>query len=166
MTRVDLATGLYTKADFEQHLGHQLSSATERESVYAVIAVVPRLLPGEQIDAGLRVAANCVRDMIRDDDIAGHMDGDILAIGLGDCDRVHADALAFRLQSELRMARQSLRNTNWEVGVACLPDDGSTSAELLAAAIDMARNRRRNFASQTPVYAVQLPPALGEFGKL
>lgn len=165
MTRIDLATGLYPKADFERQLGRELNAAIAGEANFAVIAVVPRLLPGEAVPQVLRAAANCVRNLIRDDDVAGHLDGDVLAIGLPNCDKVNADALAFRLQSDLRMSGR-LRNTNWEVGVACLPENGSTMEELLAAAIDVARNRRRTLASATPTYAIQIPPALGEFGKL
>lgn len=166
MTGVDLATGLYQKADFERQLLLELRVATVRESPFSVLAVVPRLLPGEGVEDILRAAAGCVRDLIRDEDIAGHLDGDILAVGLQDCDRPNADALASRMRSELRMSGQRLRNTTWEVGVACLREDGSTMQELLAAAIDTARNRRRTLASHTPVYAIQIPPALGEFGKL
>ncbi len=166
MTRIDLATGLYEKADFERSLALEIEAATIREANLSVIAVVPRLMPGEGTADILRAAASCVRNLIRDDDFAGHLDGDILAVGLQDCDRVNADALAFRMKSELRMCGQSLRNTDWETGVASLVDDGSTMEELLGAAIDSARNRRRNLASLTPVYALQIPPALGEFGKL
>ena len=166
MTRVDLATGLYQKADFERQLVLELKGAILRESQFSVLAVVPRLLPGERAGETLRPAAGCVRNLIRDDDVAGHLDEDILAVGLPNCDRVNADALAFRLQSDLRLSGQRLRNTAWEVGVACLPEDGSTMEELLAAAIDVARNRRRTLASATPTFAMQIPPALGEFGKL
>ena len=166
MSRVDLATGLYEKADFERSLALEIKVATVREAQLAVIAVAPRLLSGEGTAEILRTAAGCVRNLIRDDDIGGHLDGDILAVGLPNCDRVNADALAFRMKSELRMSGPSLRNTNWEVGVACLGADGSTMEELVTAAIDIARNRRRSYASQTPAYALQIPPALGEFGKL
>ena len=166
MTKMDLATGLYQQADFERQVELEVRVATVRGSEFAVLAVVPRLLPGEGVESVLRTAAGCVRNLIRDDDVASRLDGDILAVGLVNCDRVSAEALAFRMKSELRMSTQSLRNTNWEVGVACLPQDGSTMDELLAAAIDSARNSRRNIASQTPAYAIQIPPALGEFGKL
>jgi PleD family two-component response regulator len=166
MTRVDLATGLYAKADFERQLLLELKAAIVGESQFSVLAVVPRLLPGEGVEDILRAAAGCVRNLIRDDDFAGHLDGDILAVGLPNCDRVNADALAFRMKSELRMCNQRLRNTNWEVGVACLSEHGSTIEELLVTAIDSARNGRRTLASATPTYAIQIPPALGEFGKL
>jgi hypothetical protein len=166
MTHVDLSAGLYEQAEFERQLELELRVATVRETDYAIIVAVPQHLPGEGVADVVRTAAHCVENLIRDGDIAGHLDDDVLAVGLQNRDRVNADALAFRMQGDLRLASQHLRNTNWEVGVACLPDDGSTMEELLSAAIAAARNRRRNFAAQVPAYPIQIPPALGEFGRL
>jgi hypothetical protein len=166
MTKIELSTGLFSKADFERQLEIELGVAKARDTEYAVIVAVPQHLPGEGVADVVRTAAHCVRGVLRDDDIAGHLEDEILAVGLQGCDPVNADALAFRMQGDLRLCSHHLRNTNWEVGVACVGRDGSTRDELLDAAIGAARNRRRNFASQTPVYAVQIPPALGEFGKL
>ena len=165
MTRVDLATGLYTKKDFEKQLDLELRVATVQRVPIAVLAAVPQHLPGEGVAEIVRAAANCVRELLRDDDVAGHLGEEILAVGLLNCDRTNADVLAFRLQSDLRLRSQHLRNTNWEIGVACLPDDGGTAEELVATAIDAARNRRKRIASGAPAYAITIPPALGEYGK-
>ncbi len=165
MTRIDLSTGLYIKEDFERQLVLELRVAAVQQAPLAVLAVVPQHLPGEGVAEIIRTAANCVRELVRDDDVAGHLDEDILAVGLVNCDRTSADVLAFRLQSDLRLRSHHLRYTNWEIGVACLPEDGRTADELLAAAIDAARNRRRRMASTAPAYALTIPPALGEYGK-
>lgn len=165
MTRIDLSTGLYTKEDFERQLTREVEVATVQQAPIAVLAVVPQRLPGEGVAEIVRAAANCVRELLRDEDVAGHLDEEILAVGLLNCDRTNADVLAFRLQSDLRLRSQHLRNTNWEIGVACLPEDGSTAEELVAAAIDAARNRRKRIASVAPAYATTIPFALGEYGK-
>jgi PleD family two-component response regulator len=163
MTRIDLSTGLFTKEDFERQLALELRVALVQEAPLAVVAVVPQHLPGEGVAEIVRVAANCVRELVRDEDVAGHLDDDVLAVGLLNCDRATADVLAFRLQSDLRMRSHHLRNTNWEIGVACLPEDGSTAEELVAAAVDAARNRRKRIASEARPFAINIPPALGEF---
>ena len=166
MTKIDLPTGLYTKKDFERELGLGVQVAETRQAPFVVLAVVPQRLPGEGVAEIVRVAATCVRDVVRDGDIAGHLDEDILAVGLSNCDRGSAEVLAYRMQSDLRMRSYHLKNTNWEVGIACLPEDGSTADELLSAAIESARSRRRRLANEPPAYALVIPPALGEFGKL
>jgi hypothetical protein len=164
MNKVDLTTGLFTKEDFDHELMLMLRVAAVREMPLSILAVVPQRLPGEGVAEIMHVAGTCVRDLLREDDIAGHLEEDILAIALPDCDRINADVLAFRLQSDLRMRSHHLRNTKWEIGVVCGPEDGLSGAELLEAAIDAARNRRKRLASEV-TYAVNIPPALGEFGK-
>jgi GGDEF domain-containing protein len=165
MTQIDLRTGLFTKGAFERELAMELQVTGVHGAPFAVIAVVPQRLPGEGVAEIVRVAANCVRDLIRDEDVAGHLDEDILAVGLPNCDRTSAEVLAFRMQSDLQMRSHHLRFTNWEIGVACLPADGSTAEELVAAAIDAARNRRVRIASATPTYAIAFPLALGAYSK-
>ena len=165
MTQIDLPTGLFTKEDFEQQLALEMRVARVHRTPLAVIAAVPQRLPGEGVAEIVRAAANCVRDLVRDEDVAGHLDEDILAVGLPNCDRTSAEVLAFRMQSDLRMRSHHLRFTNWEIGVACLPDDGSTAEELVAAAIDAARNRRKRIASTPTNYAIAVPLGLGAYGK-
>jgi hypothetical protein len=165
MARIEISTGLYAKDDFAKQLELELRVASVQRQHLAVLAAVPQHLPGEGVEEIVKVASSCVRDLVRDEDVAGHLDGDILAVALLNCDRANADVLAFRLQSDLRMRSHHLRNTNWETGVACFPEDATEPKELLEAAVSAARNRRKRIASAPVNYAISIPPALGEFGQ-
>ena len=144
------AGGLFVKQDFLRFLTGEVADAVREGRPYAIVAVAPQHFAGEDITDVMRIAAACARDLVRDDDIAGHVEDDIVAIGLygGDC--TSAAILAQRLTSDLRMRSLHLRSTLWEMGHACLPEDGSTAQELLAAAIDHAKTRRRRLAAQIP----------------
>ncbi len=147
MANVDLATGLLAKEDFFRLLTGEVAAAAREGQPYAVLAVVPQHFPGEDMTEALRVAAVCVRKLIREGDLAGHVDEEIVGIGLHNGDRTSAAILSQRLQGDLRLCSAHVRSTIWEIGAACLPADGTTGDELLAAAIDAARMRRRRLAA-------------------
>jgi hypothetical protein len=54
--------------------------------------------------------------------------------------------LAHRLQSELGVRSLHARTAVWDAGYACLPEHGETWRDLLSAAVDSARARRRRLA--------------------
>jgi GGDEF domain-containing protein len=146
MPKVDIRTGLFEKQDFLRLLTAEVDDALREGRPYAVLAVVPQHFPNEDMTDVVRIAASCVRDLVRDGDLAGHVDDEIMAIGLFNGDRTAAAILSQRLQSDLRLRSFHLRSTNWETGVACIVDDGKNANDLLDAAISAARNRRRRLA--------------------
>jgi hypothetical protein len=155
----------HNQTGFPQQLEAAIAQALEHDEAYAVLAVVPQSLPGEDLGPILEVASHCVGNLVRGDDIAGYMEGEMIAVGLQHGDSTTAQVFASRLQGDLRLRSFHLRNTAWETGYAVLGRDGTTADELVAAAVDAARNRRRNMASRAPSYAITIPPALGEHSK-
>lgn len=146
MPRVDIRTGLFEKQDFLRLLTAEVDDALRDGRPYAVLAVVPQHFPNEDMSDVVKIAASCVRDLVRDGDLAGHVDDQIMAIGLFNGDRTAAAILSQRLQGDLRLRSFHLRSTNWETGVACIIDDGKSATDLLDAAIIAARMRRRRLA--------------------
>jgi GGDEF domain-containing protein len=146
MAKVDINTGLFEKQDFLHLLSAEVDDALREGRPYAILAVVPQHFPDEDMSDVVKIAASCVRDLVRDGDLAGHADGEIMAIGLFNGDRTAANILSQRLQGDLRLRSFHLRSTNWETGVACLHDDGKSASELLEGAIIAARMRRRRLA--------------------
>lgn len=157
---------LRPREDFPQLLAAAIARALENDEAYAVLALVPQRLPDEDIGSVVQVAAECVDKLVRDDDIAGYLEGETIAVGLRHGDRTATQVFAHRLQGDLRLRSFHLRSTMWETGYAILGQDGMTADELIDAAIDAARNRRRTMASRVPSYAITIPPALGDYGKL
>lgn len=147
MTIQDLDTWLYTSREFRRRLAEEVERAAGEGRPYTVVACVPQHLPGEGVSDIVRVAAGCVRNLVRHDDLAGRLDDEILAIGLPDTGADGARVFCYRLQGDLRLRSYHLRNTVWDAGFACLPEDGSTAPELLRAAIRAARTRRRRLAA-------------------
>ncbi len=147
MKTPDIDTRLQTSERFLFLLEQQVNRAARDASSYAVIACVPLQLPGEGVADIVATAAACVRNLVRADDLAGHLHDEIIAIGLPETDADGARAFANRLQGELSLRSAHLRNTKWEAGFASLPEDGPTAEELLRAAIVRAKGRRRRLAS-------------------
>ncbi|OGO49967.1 MAG: hypothetical protein A2148_07650 [Chloroflexi bacterium RBG_16_68_14] len=146
MITQELTTWLYTSREFRRRLTEEVERAAREERPYTVVACVPQHLPGEGVGDIVRVAADCVHNLVRDDDLAGRLDDDILAIGLPDTDADGARVFCYRLQGDLRLRSYHLRNTVWDADFACLPEDGSPAEELLQAAIKAAKTRRRRLA--------------------
>ena len=143
MTTLDIGTGLYQKEDFVRLLAQDIERARAEGHCYTVGAVVPQHLPGEGVGDIVEIAAGCLRELLRDDDLGGRLDDEVLAMGLPDTDSTAAKVVSYRLQGDLRLKSYHLRTTVWEPGMAGLGEDGETAEELLAAAIDAAKTRRR-----------------------
>ena len=147
MTTLDTKTGLLAKDDFMRFLAEDVERAKAEDRAYTVIVVVPQHLPGEGVSDVVGTAAGCLRDLLRDNDLGGRLDEEVLAMGLPDTDKTEASVVSFRLQSDLRLRSYHLRNTSWEPGMASLGDDGESAAALLSAAIDASKTHRRRLAN-------------------
>ena len=137
---------LYGGEAYVLKLKRAVKEAAKSQREYAVLACVPQNFPGENTSDIVNVVGRCVLALIRDGDLPGMLEGDIVALGLPGTDDAGVQVLAHRLQNELTLRSTPLRNTVWESGFACLPEDGLTAEELLDAAIASARNRRRRLA--------------------
>ena len=139
--------GLYAGEAYARKLKRAVEEAAESQLPFAVLVCVPQSLPGENNSDIVDVVGRCILDLIRDTDLPGILERNIVALGLADTDAAGAQILAHRLQNELTLRSTPLRNTIWESGFACLPEDGLTAEELLDAAISSAKNRRRRLAA-------------------
>ena len=139
-------TGLYAGEAYELKLKRAVEQAPEAQLPYTVLACVPQSLPGENTSDIVNGIGRCILGLVREADLAGIVRRDVVALGLAETDATGAQVLAHRLQNELTLRSAPLRNTVWESGFACLPEDGLTAEELLGAAIRSARTRRRRLA--------------------
>lgn len=132
-------------------LERRLMVAVERAAVedkpYTIVGCVPQRLPGEDIAQVVGACAQYVTGFVRDDDIVGLLDNEILMVGLRETGANRARVLAFRLQADLRLRSQTLRNTVWETACATMPADGTSAEELILAAVAGAINRRRRLGN-------------------
>ncbi len=143
MTTLDLEPRLYTNEEFQHRLTAEVERAVREGRPYALVACVPQHLPGEYVTEVVDIAAERVRDFVRQEDMVGRPDDDVVAVGLPGTAASEASVLAHRLQGDLRLRSFHQRATLWETGVAALNGSCSTAQELLASAVDAARNRRR-----------------------
>ena len=125
-----------------KRLRAEVERAVAEQEPYAICATVPQVLPGEEISQVIQVAAKCARDLVREGDLVGLFDGDVIAVGLRGTTPNLARVFAYRLQADLRLRTHALRNTVWETAFACLPQDGESSEDLLQKAIERAVTRR------------------------
>ncbi len=133
-------------------LEQRLIVAVERAAVagesYAIVACVPQRLSGEDIAQVVEACVQYIGEIVRDDDIVGLLDNEILVVGLRETGTVAARVFAYRLQGDLRLRSQPIRNTVWETAFATMPQDGDSSEELTLAAIAGAMSRRRRLGNQ------------------
>ena len=159
MPKHDPDTGFLTEEHFLQRLQQEMERADREERWYSVVVCAPQRLPGEGVADIVQVAADCVRGLIRDNDLAGRLEGDVLAVGLPDTGPDGARVFAYRAQGDLRQRSYRLRNTLWEAASATLPEDGETWREVLDAAIEAVRTRRQRLAAAP--HGPPLPMYLG-----
>ena len=138
---------IHTDAEFLKRLQIQVEEAAGSGRQYTVLACIPQHLPGEDVSDVVSLATECLLDLVRDDDLAGRVGDDVLAVGLHETDFTGARIFGQRLQSDLGRRSAGLRAAVWETGIARLPEDGMISRKLLDAAIDAARNRRRRLGT-------------------
>ena len=133
--------------EIKERLMAEVERAIALQEPYAIVASAPQVLPGEEISEVIQVAARCARDLVREGDVVGLLDGDIIAVGLSGTTPNLARVFAYRLQADLRLRTYALRNTVWETAFACLPQDGESSKDLLQTAIERAVTRRRRLGA-------------------
>ncbi len=137
---------LSADTDYVEQLQQAVEEAAAEQHGYAVMACVPDALPGEDSSDILDAAAGWLPEVIRSDDVPGRLGDDAIAVGLPGTDAAGAQVLAHRLQSELTLRSTRFRSASWDAAFACLPEQGLTADELLDAAIELARTRRRRLA--------------------
>ena len=142
-TEVKLERGL----DLERRLMVGVERAAVGGEPYTIVACVPQRLPVEDISQVVDVCAQYVGGIVRDDDIVGLLDNEILMVGLRETGANAARVFAFRMQGDLRLRSQPIRNTVWETAYATMPQDGDSAEELMLAAIHGAINRRRRLGN-------------------
>ena len=144
---------VHTELKLEQGLAleQRLMVAVERAAVegepYTIVACIPQRLPGEDIAPIIDLCVQHVTGLVRDDDIVGLLDNEVLVVGLRETGAHAARVFAFRLQGDLRMRSQPIRNTVWETAYATMPDDGGSAEELTLVAIEGAMSRRRRLGN-------------------
>ncbi len=138
-------------------LEQRLRVAVERAAVagesYAIVACVPQRLPGEDIAPVIEACVQNAHELVRDDDIVGLVDNEILVVGLRETGTVAARVFAYRLQGDLRLSSRPIRNTVWETAYATMPQDGDSAEELTLAAIEGVKNRRRRLGNRPMAYS-------------
>ena len=144
MKTMQIDNGGYDAGRFRHHLVAEVERATKENLPYAVLACIPRQLSGEDATDLIAAAADSLPGLIRQSDLVGLLPSLVLAIGAPETPASGAQALAHRLQSELSIRSAYIRNTKWQAGYACGPEDGATLQDLLQSAIDAARAGQRH----------------------
>jgi GGDEF domain-containing protein len=149
----DRETGLLESDSFLDALSREVGDASMRGEPYSVIVCYPQRFSDERLAEVVQTAASCVRELIRDQDVAGRLADDVIAIGMPNTDSDGARVLTYRMKGDLAIKTQRLRTSVWEAGHASLPDDGLTATELLEYAYQAAQQGR---TPRTP--GSELPP--------
>ena len=132
--------------DLRRTIHGHIERAIKENQPYAVVALLPQLLPGEEVGEFVKQSGEHLREFVRGEDCAGLIAEGVLAIGLSEADATSAQVAAHRVKTDLGLRTQHIRNTIWESGFACLPEDGLTADQLVGAAIEAARAHRRTFS--------------------
>ncbi len=133
--------------EFERRLLVDVARAGVTDQPYTLVACVPQQLPGEDNSDLVPRAAEHVSTLVRDTDVVGTLDGEIIAIGLPDASPNGARVAASRLQGDLHQHSIGVRNILWETGYASFPEDAGNSSDLLLTAVERAMTRRRQLGA-------------------
>lgn len=133
--------------EFERRLLEGLARAGVNNQPYTLVACVPQQLPGEDNSDLVPRAAEHVSTIVRDNDVVGTLDGEIITIGLPDSSPNAARVAASRLQGDLHKHSIGVRNILWETGYASFPEDADNSSDLLLTAVERAMTRRRRLGA-------------------
>ncbi len=162
----DSLTEVLTRRRFNEELGHQIAKARRYVTSAAVLfvdldgfkSINDRLghAAGDQVLVGV---ARLLRGRLRDSDLLGRLGGDEFAILLPRADRGQAVAVAEQLLSAIgshvTIAEGRSIGTGASIGIALVPEHGTTCEELLAhadAAMFQAKAAGRNLCR---VYALE-----------
>ncbi len=133
--------------EFERRLQVDVARAGVNEQPYTLVACVPQQLPGEDNSDMVPRAAEHLSALVRDTDVVGTLDGQIIAIGLPDASPNVARVAASRVQGDLHQHSIGIRNMLWETGYASFPEDADNSSDLLLTAVERAMTRRRRLGA-------------------
>ena len=133
--------------EFKSRLLVDIARAGVKDGSYTVVACVPQQLPGEDNSDLVPRAAAHVSTIVRDTDVVGTLDGEIITIGLPDASPNGARVAASRLQGDLHQHSIGVRNILWETGYASYPEDAGNSSDLLFTAVERAMTRRRQLGA-------------------
>jgi hypothetical protein len=134
---------LYEDLELERHLMVAVERAAANAQTYTILACVPQRLPGEDISDVVATVAQYATEIVRPGDVVGLLDAEVIILGLQDTGPNQARVFAHRLAGDLRLHSQRMRNTVWETGYSCLPDNAESAEELLLEAVENAITRRR-----------------------
>jgi len=129
---VDESTGLFSEAFFAVTLDARISAARRHLRPVAVVALeVVEGLPDEPHPAPALMVASTIRHVLRESDIASHIDGKYFALLLEDTPENGAIWTVERVRREILKSNPAV--TVW-AGVACYPAHAFQSDEIVAAA--------------------------------
>lgn len=126
--------GLHHLWYLELRLQHELARANRSESVFSLVAIELRLLPGEV--AGPNLLSRCAAAMakrFRVYDVVACIDGQRFVAVLLGAPFDQASTVAQRVKSQLQLVGQSAGR--WQAGVATYGTDGRDADSLIQAAL-------------------------------
>jgi diguanylate cyclase (GGDEF)-like protein/PAS domain S-box-containing protein/putative nucleotidyltransferase with HDIG domain len=139
----DSLTGLYDHAHFYQRLAEEIDRSKRYKHGFAVVMMdvddFKRFNDSRGHQAGdemLRLVADCIRAGVRRSDIAFRYGGDEFAAILPHADASKARAAVSRINGRItqrvkRMDGEAAARLSLSAGVACFPDDGTTTDDLV-----------------------------------
>jgi diguanylate cyclase (GGDEF)-like protein/PAS domain S-box-containing protein/putative nucleotidyltransferase with HDIG domain len=139
----DSLTGLYDHAHFYQRLTEEIDRSKRYKHGFAVVMMdvddFKRFNDSRGHQAGdemLRLVAECIRAGVRRSDIAFRYGGDEFAAILPHADVSKARAAVSRINRRItqrvrRMDGEAAARLSLSAGVACFPDDGTTTDDLV-----------------------------------
>jgi diguanylate cyclase (GGDEF)-like protein/PAS domain S-box-containing protein/putative nucleotidyltransferase with HDIG domain len=139
----DSLTGLYDHAHFYQRLAEEIDRSKRYKHGFAVVMMdvddFKRFNDSRGHQAGdemLRLVAECIRAGVRRSDIAFRYGGDEFAAILPHADVSKARAAVSRINRRItqrvkRMDGEAAARLSLSAGVACFPDDGTTTDDLV-----------------------------------
>ncbi len=178
LAHTDSLTGLFNKRGFDDCLTACLKARQEGSSLFLLAIDLDQFKPVNDTyghgagDEVLKIVAARINSTLREPDWAARIGGDEFFVVCNNVPHHEAIArLAGRLNKTLSepygLSMETVR-VSASIGIACLPDDGGTVDEALAAADRalyaakrMGRNNTR-FANDNIIAAVSLPQSMHE----
>ncbi len=130
-----LPEGVVSEDELSGLLREQIDRALSDGSPLTVLCLAPQLLIGETVAAEeVERAAAAVRGQVRPTDHIGMSQGGALFAVLTNTFDVPALTVSHRVAAELTLRSATIQHRKWVAGVAALPRDGDTAAQLIEAA--------------------------------
>jgi diguanylate cyclase (GGDEF)-like protein len=132
---VDPLTGLLNRRAIGAELSAFVARSARSNGRLAVVLLEFRRPAGDagSGDATLQIAANAIRSMLRNGDVAGRHDDDRLLVIAADADPEKAQGLRRRIETVIGNTPETV-GLRAAIGIACYPDDGPTAGDLVDAA--------------------------------